>query len=374
MTVPQEQLVREVHAAGLRMVIAVTGGGSGAISALLSVGGASRSVLAATVPYAEAALVEFLGGPPDEFCAPPTARAMAMASFQKAARYDPQANTCGIACTASLASDRPKRGAHRAHLAYQTASTTAEFAIELEKGHRSRAEEEALVAALVLNVIAEACGLTDRLELPLTDREPMHAARIVAPADWQALLAGRKQAVVAGGTAEAPKVVFAGAFNPIHHGHRKMAEVVRSLLGCEVAYEISTINVDKPPLDFIEIDQRLRQFSPSEAVWLTRAAKFVEKAELFPGSTFVVGTDTITRVGDVRYYGGSHEALETAISRIASSGCRFLVFGRVVEGAFRTLADLQIPDSLAHLCQEVPQSLFRDDISSTELRRRRPRA
>ena len=119
-------------------MIAVTGGGSGAISALLTTRGASRSILAATVPYAPAALSEWLGARPDEFCSAWTARAMAMAAFLKARQYDPDAVTCGVACTASLASDRPKRGPHRAHFAFQTAGTTAALSLELEKGRRSR--------------------------------------------------------------------------------------------------------------------------------------------------------------------------------------------------------------------------------------------
>src|SRR6185436_12982855 len=134
-------------------------------------------------------------------------------------------------------------------------------------------------------------------------------------------------------------------------------------------------NVDKPPLDFIEIDRRARQFSPaagvSERIWLSRAARFSEKAELFPGATFVVGVDTITRIGDPSYYGGQESAMHQAIARIAANGCRFLVFCRQVDGEFLTFSDLPIPAQLAQLCQEVPQAEFRLDISSTELRRQR---
>ena len=136
----------------------------------------------------------------------------------------------------------------------------------------------------------------------------------------------------------------------------------------EIAYELSITNVDKPPLDFFEIDERTRQFSPQEAVWLTRAPTFVEKAEQFPGATFVVGADTIVRVGHPRYYGGQERSMEEAIGKIAAAGCRFLVFGRTVEGTFCELGDLEIPTSLARICQAVPADTFRDDISSTELR------
>ena len=189
--VSPEQLAKQIHDQPRRLVIAVTGGGSAAISTLLGVSGASRSVLAAAVPYAAEALVEWIGGKPDEFCSSWTARAMAMASFLRSQKYDPTADTLGIACTASLASDRPKRGPHRAHLAYQTATTTAESWLELEKGRRSRAEEESLVTAMILNHLAEACELECRVHLPLVEGEQTHCRRIVAPPDQQDLFAGR---------------------------------------------------------------------------------------------------------------------------------------------------------------------------------------
>ena len=66
------------------MVLAITGGGSGAIADLLEVPGGSRTVLEAVVPYSAAALVEFLRGKPEQFCSARTARAMAMAAFQRA--------------------------------------------------------------------------------------------------------------------------------------------------------------------------------------------------------------------------------------------------------------------------------------------------
>jgi nicotinic acid mononucleotide adenylyltransferase/nicotinamide mononucleotide (NMN) deamidase PncC len=336
---------------------------------LLGQPGASRSILAATVPYAPEALTEFLCGKPDEFCSQRTARAMAMAAYFKARQYDPLANTCGVACTASLVSDRPKHGPHRVHVAWQTADTTAAYSLELDKGRRNRAEEEALASALVLNAVAEACGSKARVEAALVGGEHVKTARVEAPADQQDLLAGRTALVPigAGRKRGTPLAVFPGAFHPLHEGHRKMAVAAAALLGRDVALEISIENVDKPPLDFIEIADRLRQFTPDDAVWLTRAPTFAKKAQLFPGATFIVGADTIERIGQEHYY-GDPSALHSAIASIAEHGCRFLVFGRAIDGRFHTLDDLHLPESLARLCRQVPEDAFREDISSTQLR------
>ena len=80
----------------------------------------SRTVLEAVAPYCEAAMIDWLGGRPDHFCTPQIARSMALVAFNRARKLNPsEVPLAGIACTAGLASDRPKRGPHRAHVALQ---------------------------------------------------------------------------------------------------------------------------------------------------------------------------------------------------------------------------------------------------------------
>ena len=314
------QLAQAVHASGRRLVVAVTGGGSRAISALVSTPGASRSILAATVPYSAEALADWLGHTPEHYCAQPTARAMAMAGFVKAQAYDPAAeHPVGVSCTASLASNRPKRGEHRASFAYQTPSTTAVFSLVLEKGRRTRDEEESLIAGVLLNIVAEACGLEARVDVQLAAGEQLDAKRITASRRRQELLAGSRQLIPLEAAAhEPPRAVLSGAFNPLHEGHRRMAEIAAGILGARVAFEISIANVDKLPLDFIDVDERSRQFAAEQNLFLSRAPTFVEKARLFPGATFVVGADTMERIGQPRYYGGQPAAMQAALAEIAA--------------------------------------------------------
>ena len=364
-----QKFIEKIHDSGSRLVLVVTGGGSQAISSLLSVAGASRSILLATVPYADTALTEWLGSRPESFCSSRTARAMAMSAYEKAKILDASAERLvGVSCTASLASDRPKKGPHRFFIATQTIETTTCLHLELEKGARSRFEEEQVTASAILNEIATACGLADRLPSEFRSSEqPERQTKTAAPG-WRALLAGAEDRIAVGKSSE-PRVLFPGAFNPIHVGHRRMAEIASRILGSPTAYEISIVNVDKPPLDFITIDERLQQFTPDQTVWLTRAPTFAEKAQIFPGVTFVVGTDTIERIAEPRYYQSNVPAMLRAIEQIAIAGCRFLVFGRKFDGVFQGLDDLNLPPSLRAICDEVPESEFREDISSTELRK-----
>ncbi len=386
------ELVRSIHATRVRFVLAITGGGSGAIRDLLVVPGGSRVLVEAIVPYAPEALARWIGAAPEQFCSPTTARAMAMRAYERATSYEAEnaaqtepaaapsvpaahiasAGYLGLGCTASLATDRPKRGAHRVHLAWQFSTATATYSLELIKGARERADEESLVSQLLLNVLAEAVGVSQRVRLPLWPNESIEHSIVRAPADWQALFVGTTRRVYQGPPREAnaqPLAVFPGAFNPRHHGHQRMADVAAARLGVPIDHEISIENVDKPPLNFADLQNRSEQFAPDEALWFTRAPTFVEKSRLFPGAIFIVGADTVTRIGDPRYYGDDVARRDTALAAIAAAGCRFLVFGRKVGERFETLADVALPPALAALCEGVPADAFRDDVSSTELRR-----
>ncbi len=169
------------------------------------------------------------------------------------------------------------------------------------------------------------------------------------------------------GSASQGRLLLPGSFNPLHQGHLRMAEIATQRLGVEVEFEIAAINVDKQPLDKAAISKRLRQFT-RHGVHITRAARFVEKARLFNNATFVVGADTILRVGQVRYYSDDPQQHRDAIQEIADLGCRFLVFGRLLEDGFAEPGELALPPGLSAICDGVNGEHFRSDISSTQLR------
>ncbi|NOQ48554.1 MAG: hypothetical protein GQ576_05390 [Methanococcoides sp.] len=73
-------IIMHIHNSPCRLVLAVTGGGAGAIDQLLRYGGGSATVLEALVPYSSKALDELIGKKPEKYASPVTVRAMAMAA------------------------------------------------------------------------------------------------------------------------------------------------------------------------------------------------------------------------------------------------------------------------------------------------------
>ena len=247
------QLISAIHDGPCQAVLAVTGGGSGALEQLLAVPGASRTVLEAVVPYCQPSLTDWLGGPVEQACSEPTARAMAMAAWLRARELTPEgdgAPLVGLGATASLATDRPKRGEQRIHVATQTATATRSLSLGLEKGRRTRTEEEGIASLVVLIALAEACGVDaaealDELDSMLAKSERLERRECQAPTEWIELLAGERTWVVVGpepnvsggeddGRGDAspvPVAMLSGAFHPPHDGHRQMAQMAEHLLG-----------------------------------------------------------------------------------------------------------------------------------------------
>jgi len=379
MDVDWTRLIAETQASGRQVVLAITGGGSGAIGDLLRVPGGSRLLLEALVPYDGRALAEFLGAPPERASSAETALAMAERARERASALARSGSEpVGLGATASLVSDQPKRGEHRGHIAVAREAGAEVTSLVLEKGRRDRAGEEELIARAIVLCLARGCGVAAASpEMLLAPGESFERRSVALTSPIDLLLSGaiaRLTALPDGRllqSAAVPSAVMPGSFNPRHEGHLGLHRIAEEILGTPVHFELSVWNVDKPPLAAAEIRRRLAQFAAHAPVELTRAPTFHEKSRLLPGVTFVVGADTAERLVAPRYYADSETRMLAALEEMAAQGVRFLVaVRRDAAGRVHSLADAAVPPRFSGLFTEIPEHRFRVDRSSTELRAR----
>lgn len=368
-------LIEAIHGTEGMASLVIAGAGSQAIYDILSVAGASGTVLDIQVPYASSAVVDYVGEEPGQYVSTGAALSLARAAYFRAVELrendDP---VVGVACTATIATNRPKRGDHRCHVSVYRPTGCKSDSITFVKGLRTREQEDRVVSKLILNSLAASLGLNDRLDLDLTQDECVVSEGTHFEDPLEALAKGHVGHVLVDpeGNQKADVTfkggIIPGSFNPRHGGHDELANAASDLLGLPIVYELSVTNVDKPELELSEVRSRLDQFRGHASVIATRAPVFYEKARLLPGCVFVIGYDTVVRLVDPKYYDGSRAKMISSFMEMKSLDCSFLVAGRVQDDGFRTLQDVEFPSDLSDMFRAIPESVFREDISSTEIR------
>ncbi|MCL0028900.1 hypothetical protein M1N23_01980 [Dehalococcoidia bacterium] len=370
------QTIQRIHNSPWFASFALAGAGSSALGWLLEVSGASRTILETLVPYSAASLERYLNHTSQkQTVSHTTAKLMAQTAYRQAVLLKHDSDpVLGVSCTATIATDKPKRGEHRCHVGIWNAKGWHTYSLTLEKGRRNRENEELVVSRLILRALAEATGVQDSVELELSETEVIKESKDTYGDALEALLAKHVQTAIylTDGTWAADPYhiggILPGSFNPLHDGHRRLAKAASKMLGDPVVYELSVTNVDKPALSAEEIRQRVSQFTGHATVIVSDTRLFCDKAKLFPGSTLVIGTDTLSRLVDPHYYGDDQVRMLMSLSEIESSGCRFLVAGRLQDGRYRTLTDVSVPRRFSDMFKEIPESSFREDLTSSELR------
>ena len=366
-------LVTRIHAIPMPTVIEFAGAGSAALWQLHAVAGSSRTILEATDRYAPSSLHSLLGYDPEHFVSRETAVAMAVAAYRRACDLRPGTANNGLGCTATIATDRTKRGNHACWIALANQHGVKSYGVTLTKGSRDRAGEEAVVSAIMLYALADARGIVIEESLPLSAEEHLEVLSLPQDDVLSTFLAGSHACVKYTGQHLFVPVrlrgatILSGSFNPLHSGHRALLTTALAYTYQPGFYELSVVNADKPTLPYTTILQRSQQFSSEHPLLLSRAPRFIEKAALFPDSTFVLGYDTAVRLLDKKYYGDS--SVEAVLQAIREHGCRFFVVGRSdLRGQFQQLDETAVPLSCRSMFMILDEASFRRDISSTDLR------
>ncbi|MFZ2499477.1 hypothetical protein [Methanosarcina sp.] len=422
----------QVHESPCKAVLAITGGGAEIIGELLRHGSGSATVLDAVVPYSTGAMDRFLGRKTEKYCSEKTARLMAMVAYQRALELsrgegsaDQEVIGIGATCKLKAANEREGR-THEVHVAIQTACQSGVSTLELTAA-RTREQEEKIAALLIFNLLARHCGVSEivlpdgigtgkekreersgerreersgekkeerggeRKEERSGERREGKGEVIIEKYESVSSPVGnllRQQSYSQDSPSETLgmarislneadalnepgniRLVFPGSFDPCHGNHIFMAKQASKKLDQPVHFEISLTNVDKPPIDFISLNQRLdslREYKGEAfmgGVCLTNAPLFLQKAALFPNSTFIVGADTINRIFDAKYYKGLADT-SAILKHFKEKNVRFMVF-------HRKSVELSIKPEVLDFCEVIPVDEYEDDgTSSTEIRKK----
>ncbi len=174
-----------------------------------------------------------------------------------------------------------------------------------------------------------------------------------------------------------------------------------------VLFEMSLTNADKPAMPASEASRRVslfpnlfngdenQSFCQLQEDWgviLTSAPLFIDKVRvmkkyLAPSSaaflpnkrqiTFIIGTDTMVRIINPKYY-GDYDNMLKAVRDMGKEGVHFVVGGRLEQGndgggeKFITGEEelVDLPSDVRDLFTIIQEEDFRVDISSTELRKK----
>ncbi len=378
-----QELVKQIHTTPHKVVLEFAGAGALALHWLHSVGGSSRTVLEATDRYSSVSLADLLGFTPEQFVTPAVAQVMATQAYARAChlievkgKVFGKDKVFGVGCTATIATDRKKRGEHRCCVAVCQDSGVTGYELTLAKGLRDRHTEEELVSLLLLQAIATVCKVTNLPQLPLDYGEQLFTSRQTSSLLERLIQGDFPLLIVSAEGCQIPYqslanvAILSGSFNPLHKGHRQMALVAAQRLGQQIHFELPLINAEKSPIDLDEAERRVAQFTDIGPIILSTAPLFNQKSELYPHSTFILGADTVRRLVEPRFYQNDLQQMHAAFEQVRQAGCRFLVAGRYHQGQLLTLSDIEIPPLYFDLFMEIPLTDFRLDVSSTVLRSR----
>ncbi len=383
--------IARLHEMPHRVVMSIAGAGAGLQQLLWEVPGASRTILDCRFPYHNNAIADVLGEKPERFVTSNVAAQYAARAYhqgleilQKDSSNDP---VIGLGLTAAVASARDRKGTDRVHIACRTKTDLFYADAQFDKGVLDRAGQGELCDLLALRLLCLTAGVPDA-ELP---KIPMYgvntdALNLGRQLNWSDIYAADDLKELCAAPLKVDHrsfrldeydftntVIYPLSANPLHRSHVNIPRYIQEAEGKKVIYLISTDHPEKGPLDKEEAIRRLSQFyALAPVVLYNSSGLYVDMADMFKGSHFIIGADVLQKLFSSLYLGTGIEYAENlnrVIGRFKRSETGFYVVGRNIKNmgwiSAKDAIQAWVPREFHTHFTPV---LYRDDISSTELR------
>lgn len=285
----------------------ITGGGASAITRLLEMGGMSKVLDQFIIPYSESAVNDFVNGSHiEKSCSKATSLILAASMLQRLDRMGsdvPLEQRLVLASTASLAKENQRPDRINEAWICLARDKDVRIAHASFNNTLSRKEQEELLVETLIDILAGAGEGTCKVEV-FSKCEIEEFIEYYLPCGYYG-----------DGT---NTIVFSGAFNPIHIGHiESLKRTIRQYPQKKIIIEITGLNADKGVISPEELSERICKIKKAIKdakleditdlrldldIKVSLSPRFVDKVKFYGPTTFLMGSDTLARIVDPKYY------------------------------------------------------------------------
>lgn len=386
------KLIDDLKSSNASLYICCTGGGSGIQDILWREPGTSSYLVGASFPYSQQEFDSFIGFKLGQnYCSARAATELAMAAYIRAREYcilNPgKDNPIGMGLSCTTSTNRERRGSNNVFVVTcnKYGFFTGVIGFPSGVGEYARQIDGDFINQVGLAAIATIIGkeypikysynteqlsgnfkneLFTHISLQMKEIPPILVREEFFKHPYFSCDRTKCDGVFS------DSIFFPGSFNPIHDGHRDIGWKVCNITNQDPVYMITADSLHKKSLSVPEMLDRVAGirleryglYPYSGLLFTQNDPLFIDKAQKFPGCSFIIGYDTAERMLDPKW----GPEIIPMLHEFRKYKTTFYVCGRIINSELKTIKDLNYPSYFNDLFIEVPNT--GTEHSSTKIR------